>query len=155
MSTREGKNMEKHTTEKLTEVLRQVDTTDRLQEYMDKLEEKPACLSFQEYFNSLPQMDEIGKAELIRRTNIERSYGYQLLKGTRSPGRDKIILFCMAAGLDLHETQRALKCAGEGVLYSRNRRDAILIFAIKEHLSIADTQELLEQFDEALLESIK
>ena len=106
-------------------------------------------------FNSLPKTKAIGRAELIRRTNMDRSYGYQLLKGTRSPGRDKILLFCVAAKLDLHETQRALKCGGEAVLYSRKKRDAIIIFSLNEGLGIADTQELLEQFGEPLLECIK
>ena len=92
------------------------------------------------------------KAALIRRTGIERTYGYQLLKGMRSPGRDKVLLFCLAAGLDLHETQRALRAAGEPILYSRKRRDAILIFAVNEKLSISDTQELLTQFDEQVLQ---
>lgn len=147
--------MDKHTTDKLTDVLREVHNTDDLQQYMDKLEDTPAYGSFQEYFNSLPQMETIGKAELIRRTNIERSYGYQLLKGTRSPGRDKILLFCLAAGLDLHRTQRALKAGQESILYPRSRRDSIIIFAINEKLNLSDTQELLEQFDEALLVSVK
>ena len=144
--------MEKHTTEKLAEKLRQISHADKLSEYVEELDDDPAYGSFQEYYNSLPMVAEIDKAELIRRTNIERSYGYQLLKGTRSPGRNKALLFCIAAGLDLHETDRALRAAGEPVLYSRSRRDAIIIFAIKEHLNISDTQELLEQFGEQILE---
>lgn len=144
--------MDKHTTEKLTEVLHQIDGTAKLQDYVDNLEEKPAWGSFQEYYNSLPKVADMDKADIIRRTNIERSYGYQLLKGTRSPGRDKTLLFCIAAGLDLHETDRALRSAGEPVLYSRKRRDAIIIFAINEHLNVSDTQELLEQFGERILE---
>ncbi len=147
--------MDRETTEKLTDVLRQTDSPDELQKYVDTIEETPVPGSFQEYYNSLPRVQSAEKATLIRRTGIERSYGYQLLKGTRSPGRDKVILFCMAAGLDLHETQRALRAAGEAILYSRKRRDAILIFAINEHLGIADTQELLTQFDEHLLETMK
>ncbi len=147
--------MDKETTEKLTDVLRQIDRMDDLQKYVDGLEENPVYDSFQEYYNSLPKVKEAEKAALIRRTGIERTYGYQLLKGTRSPGRDKVILFCLAAGLDLHETQRALRAAGESVLYSRKRRDAILIFAVKEKLTIADTQELLTQFDEQVLEVMK
>lgn len=147
--------MERDTTEKLTDVLRQIDRTDDLQKYVDSIEEKPVYESFQEYYNSLPQVEATGKATLIRRAGIERSYGYQLLKGTRSPGRDKVILFCIAAKLDLHETQRALRAAGEPILYSRQRRDAILIFAVNEKLNVADTQELLTQFDERLLETMK
>ena len=147
--------MDRETTERLTDVLRKIDRTDDLQKYVDDIEKSPVPDSFQSYYNSLPQVKEAEKAALIKRAGIERSYGYQLLKGTRSPGRDKVILFCLAAGLGLHETQRALRAAGEAVLYSRKRRDAILIFAVKEYLAVADTQELLVQFDEELLENMK
>ena len=153
----EGKevSMDKETTEKLTDVLRQIDRPEDLQKYVDGLAENPVYASFQEYFNSLPKVKALEKAALIRRTGIERTYGYQLLKGMRSPGRDKVLLFCLAAGLDLHETQRALRAAGEPILYSRKRRDAILIFAVNEKLSISDTQELLTQFDEQVLQIMK
>lgn len=147
--------MDQHTTEKLTDILINTNTTEELQQYMDRLDEDPVPDSFQAYFCSLEKTKEIGRAELIRRTNMDRSYGYQLLKGTRSPGRDKILLFSIAAGLDLNETQRALKSGGEPILYSRRKRDAIIIFSLNEGLSIADTQELLEHFGEPLLENIK
>ena len=66
--------MDNNTTEKLTEVLINIDHTDKLQNYIDNLEEETPFGSFQEYFNSLPQVSSLDKAELIRRTNIERSY---------------------------------------------------------------------------------
>ncbi|MBR1913648.1 MAG: XRE family transcriptional regulator [Lachnospiraceae bacterium] len=141
-----------NTTDRLTKVLEQIDRTDKLREYVDDLEESLPYDSFAEYYLSLENVKAIGKAELILRSNIDRTYGYQILNGTRKPGRDKIILLCLVAGLTLAETQRGLKIAGEGILYSRKRRDAILIFAFNEHLSIADTQELLIQFGEAVLE---
>ena len=147
--------MDQHTTEKLTDILKKTNNTETLQQYMDRLDEDPIPDSFQAYFCSLEKTKALGKAELIRRTNMDRSYGYQLLKGTRSPGRDKILLFSIAAGLDLHETQRALKSGGEAILYSRKKRDAIILFSLNEGLNIADTQELLEHFGEPLLENIK
>lgn len=144
--------MNKHTTEKLTEVLMTVDGSEGLHDYIEKLDEESSFGSFQEYFNSLSQVKNISRADLIKRTNIDRSYGYQILRGTRSPGRDKVILLCIAAGIGLHETQRALRTAGEQILYSRNRRDAILMFVLNEGLNITDTQELLQQFSERVLE---
>ena len=105
--------MDEHTTSKLDELLNRTDNVDKLQNYVDCLECSPIAESCQEYYISLSKVNVIGKAELIRRTNMDSSYGYQLLKGTRSPGRDKIILLCLAAGLDLVETQRALQSAKE------------------------------------------
>ena len=141
-----------NTTDRLTKVLENIDRTDELKEFVDGLEDGLPYHDFMDYYMSLDAVREVGRAELIRRSNIERTYGYQLFNGTRKPGRDKIILLCLAAGLSLDETRRGLKIAGESILYSRKRRDAILIFALKEHLPISDTQELLEQFGEKVLE---
>ena len=141
-----------NTTDKLTEVLKQIERADQLKEYVDELDGNLPYGSFAEYYDSIEGVKETGKAELIRRSNIDRTYGYQILNGTRQPGRDKILLLCLAAGMALDEVQRGLKIVGESILYSRKKRDAIITFAINEHLTVSDTQELLIQFQEDILE---
>ena len=65
--------------------------------------------------------------------------------GRDNPGKDKIIRLCLAAGLDLEETQRALKVSGMPILYPRDKKDATVIFAIEHGLSVISTNELLYQ----------
>lgn len=55
-------------------------------------------------------------------------------------------------GLSLKETQRGLKIGNEPVLYSRNKRDAIIIFCINEGKNLMDTEELLTEYGENSLE---
>lgn len=103
---------------------------------------------FSDYFLSLPEVQQFSNRELIARSGIERTYYYQIINGTRQPGRDKVLLLSLAAKLTLKETQRSLELCNLGVLYPRRRRDAIISFAINHHLSVADTQELLLNFKE-------
>ncbi len=140
------------TTWKLNEMLKQIGQPEELKDYVKDLEKNSPYQTFADYYGSMIRKKGIDKAEVIRLSNIERTYGYQILNGTRQPGRDKILLLCLGAGFDLDETQRALEISKAGVLYARERRDAILIFAFGGHLSIADTQELLMQFEEKVLE---
>lgn len=68
------------------------------------------------------------------------------------PGRDKAIMICLALHLNLDMTQKALECAKLPVLYPRDRRDAIIIFAIEHDSSVDDTCDLLDEFGEKILE---
>ena len=88
----------------------------------------------------------ISKAELIRKSGLDRSYAYHILAGKKKLTRDKLITFALAGGLTLMETQNALKYAGERHLYARDKRDWIFIYALHRHLNILDTNELLAHF---------
>ena len=76
---------------------------------------------------------------------------YLLLDGRRSPSRDKVISLCLALKLELPETQRALTLTKNGQLYSKSKRDSILIFALGKKLSVIDTNVLLEEMNEPVL----
>ena len=89
---------------------------------------------------------------LIRSSGLERSYYYQVMKGTRRPGRDKVLRLCLAAGLNLKETTRALELSGNAVLYPRSRRDIILTVAINQKAGVDDTNLLLYKYGEEPLE---
>lgn len=91
------------------------------------------------------------KADLIRKTGLDRSYAYHILAGKKKLTRDKLLTFALAAGLTLTETQKALKYAGERHLYARDKRDWILIYALHQHLSVIDTNELLTHFKLTML----
>ena len=73
---------------------------------------------------------------------------YQVMKGTRSPGRDKVLRLCLAAGLNLKETTRALELSGNAVLYPRKRRDIILTVAVNQMADVDDTNLLLFKYGE-------
>lgn len=117
-----------------------------LSRYLDDLDQDESWIGFRDYFFSIPKVREQKVADIIVHSGLDRTYAYQILNGRRqNPGKDKIIRLCLAAGLDLEETQRALKVSGMPILYPRDKKDATVIFAIEHGLSVISTNELLYQ----------
>lgn len=143
--------MNPKTTQELLNILNSIDQEKELTAYIDEIDEHPSAGSFYEYFLSLPEVASQKKTELLKKSDMDRGYFYMLLRGDRNPGRDNAITLCLAAGLDLAQVQRALEITNLGILYSKNRRDAILIFCINQGLSVIDTNELLDRFGEKTL----
>jgi len=101
--------------------------------------------NFADFFEDCLNNAGLIKSDFVKRCRIERTYVYQILKGLRNPGREKIIIMCIAAGFDMTLTQKALVIAKEGLLYYRDRRDAALMFAIAHNYNLTETNALLEK----------
>ena len=77
-----------------------------LSRYLDDLDQDESWIGFRDYFFSIPKVREQKVADIIVHSGLDRTYAYQILNGRRqNPGKDKIIRLCLAAGLDLEETQ--------------------------------------------------
>ncbi len=90
--------------------------------------------------------------ELIRVSGISRTYGYQILDGSRRPGRDKVVEIALGARFSLEDTQQLLKLVGHGILYPKNPRDALLIFCLSNGIGVIQTNEVLDAMAMNLLE---
>lgn len=77
---------------------------------------------------------ELSHAHIIRKLDVERSYGYQLLNGKRVPTRIQLIRLGLLFGLTLEEMQKLLKAAGKNILYARDMTDAKIIYSIEHDL---------------------
>ena len=89
--------------------------------------------------------------EWMTAADVSKSYGYQILRGERVPGRDILLRTALALGLSLKETQRLLAVGGCGALYPRVRRDAAVIFALNQKMSLLQAEELLSSLPERSL----
>ena len=138
--------MEESTTGNLANILSNIDSAREMEEYLELPEVVNSWQSFPEYFQSLDAVKEMDSRNLIRSSGLERSYYYQVMKGTRRPGRDKVRRLCLAAGLNLKETTRALELSGNAVLYPRSRRDIILTVAVNQMADVDDTNLLLFKY---------
>lgn len=83
--------------------------------------------------------------DVVKRLNIERSYGYQMFNGTRKPTRNLLIRLAVLLELPLEETNRLLKIGRKEVLYPRRREDAAVIFALEKKMSPEELQEIQEE----------
>jgi len=89
-------------------------------------------------------------AQVIERSQIERTYGHQLFNGTRRPSRDKVLQLALGLGLSVDETQRLLRAAGKSPLYPRLKRDAVILYGIGKHLPDARPRQVQPLLDAAL-----
>ncbi|MCM1055337.1 MAG: hypothetical protein NC394_07435 [Bacteroides sp.] len=72
--------------------------------------------------------------DIIHALNVERSYGYQILNGKRTPTRNQLVKISLLLKLDYDQTQRLLKTAKKEVLYPRDMTDAKIIYSIEHDL---------------------
>ena len=98
-----------------------------------------SCDNLQDYFN-LYSKDHPGflTADVIKRSNLDRGYAYQILNGRKPhPGKYKLVLLALCAGMNLKEIQRALTISGNAVLYPKFSQDAALIVCINQNCTSA------------------
>lgn len=116
--------------------------------FLKQEQKTPSCARF------LRDMLENGKmsaSEWIITTGISKTYGYQVLRGERTPGRDILLRTALALQLTLKETQRLLAVGGCGALYPKVRRDAAVIFALNQKMTLLEAEELLSSLPERSL----
>lgn len=135
--------MSRLTTDELLKQLRSTSSVTKLNEYTSALSEHAGYKTFAEYISAYLATHNISESTLVQNSQIPRTYAYQILNGSKNPGRGKVISLCLAAGMNYEETQRALTLADHGKLYPRRSEDSVIIFAIEQRLSVLQTNELL------------
>ena len=123
-----------------------------LQRVLDSEAESFAGISLPEYLRRLCEERDLVPEQVIKKAQIDRTYGHQLFNGTRNPSRDKLIQLAIGFELSLEETQTLLKKAGKSMLYPKLKRDAACIYAISHGMNVMELQELLLSVDVPLLD---
>lgn len=91
------------------------------------------------------------RAAVVREAGINETFGYQIFTGARRASRDNLLKIAFAMGCTLREANRLLQAGGANELYCKNRRDAIVIFAISHGYTLQKTEEELYRFGEATI----
>ena len=109
-----------------------------------------------EYLNQLLDEKHLSKADVVRDSRLERVYGYHIFAGRKkNPSRNKVISLALAMKLAPEETQYLLYYAGAEQLYVRNPRDSILWYALDHHMSVLDTNIMLQKMSEEPLLNVE
>lgn len=95
------------------------------------------------FFDELLNQTGQKKSEIIRKANLSRTYGYQIMEGRRLGKRDYYLLISIAMSLDLKTTQRMLAVTHCGALHPLIKRDAAIIFAINHGYNNEETYEFM------------
>lgn len=92
------------------------------------------------------------KAEIIRLTNLDKTYVYQIFDGSKPrPSRNKLLAICLAMGVDLHETQLVLRLGHSEQLHPRSIRDSVIIYAINHRTSVLNLNQILYDMEHEIL----
>lgn len=136
-------------TDELMKILKSADDTQILDTYVTDLD--GVRTDFKSVVNAILLERDISIADLQRRSCVARTYIYQIMDGTRNPGRDKALSIALALELPIDDTNRLLKLSNNAILYPKNRRDAIIIYSLNNKLSVAECNRLLTRYEEAEL----
>ena len=102
-------------------------------------------IDFVTYLETLLLKKDVSKSELIKMTNLHRTYSYQIFNGQKKPSRSKIIQI-------IRETNNLLSLSDNGYLYPKVRYDAIILYALEHKKSIIDTNLILDMYELPILE---
>ncbi|MBQ8133312.1 MAG: hypothetical protein IJ192_02705 [Clostridia bacterium] len=99
---------------------------------------------------TLPQMLEavlksngISQVNAIKAANLERTFGYQIFKGIKKPSRDTLLRICIGMKASTAQTRALLLKIKAAPLYSKDKRDSVILFGILHHLNLQEIDELL------------
>ena len=129
-------------TDELINDLKKQDQTSFLENETDYVQSGGA------YLSKLLKEHHLQPGNLIRDLELERSYAYQILRGTRKPTRILLLRIGFYLQLSLSEFQRMLSICQRAILYPRNRFDAAIIYALEHDMSIDDLNDLLEEISQ-------
>ena len=122
-----------------------------LEHFLQRNESAYLTASFSEYLNQWCRRHLDVPEQVIRRANLEKSYGHQLFSGKRNPSRDTVLQLAFAMEADLPQAQEMLRIARRSLLYPRIKRDAVLIYCLHNRISLLDAQIILQDLALPLL----
>lgn len=112
-------------------------------EDIDRLMDGYQPLAFIKQLEALAYKKERRFASIFEDAQISRVYGYQILKGVRTPSRNIVLQLAFGLKLSLEETQSLLKIAGHQELYPKSKRDCYLIYSFNQRHSLMEANNLL------------
>ena len=118
--------------------------TDDVKNFLDNNTENLRQCTLAEYLRGLIEEKNLIKAQVIRDSQLDEGYTQHIFGGRKNPSREKILSLALAMKLSPKETDYLLYYAGHNKLYARNERDAVFIFALENHKTVLQTNELLE-----------
>lgn len=130
--------------EKNTDTLQQeLMSTNNLDRFLTENDSSFRDVPLQEAIQCIFDEKGMSKAQLAKQSGISEVYLHQLFSGRRFPSRSRLLCLCFGLGATVDEAQSLLQQARHAPLYSRDRRDAIIIFALSHHMTLFEVNDKL------------
>lgn len=128
---------------KTSDLLKELNSTSNIDSYLKDNENYIINQTLCKYLSALIEAKNLSKSEIIRKSDINEIYAYQIFSGKRFPSRNKLIRICIGAEFTLEEINNVMTVAEFSPLYPKIKRDSIIIFGIRNEKSILQINELL------------
>lgn len=130
--------------EKNTDTLQQeLMSTNNLDRFLAENDASFRNVPLQEAIQRIFDEKGMSKAQLAKQSGISEVYLHQLFSGRRFPSRSRLLCLCFGLDATVDEAQSLLQQARHAPLYSRDRRDAIIIFALSHHMTLFEVNDKL------------
>lgn len=137
------------------ELIHEIRSATDIEDYLTKNKENMLTTDLTRHLNMLLSEKGMKKADIIRRSLLGRAYVYKIFSGEKIPSRDKLLALAFGLGLSDEEAQKMLKLSGNRELYARDKRDALILFALLRNKSVLEVNELLYEHELAILNTSK
>lgn len=110
-----------------------------------------------EYLNEIIKKKGLKKSKIIQDSGLNKQYFYEILSGKKGKSfkQNTVLAIAIAMKMTLDETQRLLRLCKTGELYSKKKRDAIIMWGISHQKSLSDIHELLEnEHEETIMKPV-
>ena len=134
------------------ELVAEIKRSSEIKSFLAENDEYIKNMTLTRYFEILLEEKNIARKDAINNSQLNYTYGYQILNGTRKATKDKLIQLCFGLKATPEEANRILVLADAGGLYGKNRRDCVIIFALEKGLGVNEANDLLYELNERVLE---
>ena len=135
----------KKSTERLESELR---NARRLEDFMRENEEELQIQSVPELLNDMLIQYNLQKNDVIERAEFPGTYAYKIFSGEKNGSRDRLLWLAFGFPLTLEETGRLLRAGGHSKLSTKNKKDALVIYALDGGYTIQEVNKLLQENEE-------
>lgn len=128
---------------KTTDLLNELSESTYVDNYLKKNDDSIIEQNLSKHLCQVFEERSLSKADVVRNSDLNEVYAYQILSGKKSPSRNKVIRLCIGADFSIEDTNLALRIAGFSPLYPKLSRDSIIIFGINKKYPIWKINEEL------------
>ena len=101
-----------------------------------------------EFLNEMLIQYNMEKNVVTERAAFPGTYAYKIFSGEKNGSRERLLWLAFGFPLTLEETKRLLRAGGYNPLSPKNRRDALIIYALDCGYSVNEVNELLVENEE-------
>lgn len=138
--------MKEETTSRLEQSLRELNNNDDATKFIGD-HKGTEYSSFSDYYQKYIGSSGKEMSEIVSDAGFGE-YAYQIMRGIKKPtNRDRVIALCIAAGMSVKETDRALRLADHYPLSPKDERDVRIVVCINNGMTrVMDVDLELDRF---------